>query len=68
MKISNLLENIDEENIVKIPKEEYRKIMKEKVHKAAFNQLNGQKQTSQTKMKDVHYEQFEILQLAIDRT
>ena len=53
-------EHIDEENIVKIPKEEYRKIMKEKVHKAAFNQLIELKQKSKTKMKDVDYDKFEM--------
>ena len=61
MKILNILrEKKYEENIVKIPKEEYRKLMKEQVHKAAFNQLIELNPKSKTKLKDVHYEKFII--------
>ena len=51
---------MDEEKIESTPKEEYRKLIKEKVEKAAFSQLIELKNRSKTKMKDVHYEKLEM--------
>ena len=53
-------EQMDEEKIKSTPKEEYRKFIKEKVEKAAFSQLMELKNRSKTKMKDVHYQKFEM--------
>ena len=53
-------EQMDEEKIKSTPKEEYRKLIKEKVEKAAFSQLIELKNRSKTKMKDLHYQKLKM--------
>ena len=53
-------EQINEEDIRNTPKEVYRKQIKEKVGKAAFQHLIDMKQLSKKKLADLHYKKFEI--------